>query len=1133
MSGSDSPSLAARLRRRVGACAAGLALAWGFAASAQDAVTFRAAAADGYVRVETVWPEDAPTGDLTAEADVEHGVLVLRFSRPVAGDVEDLAKAAAARVALARLDPDGTTLRLALKGPARAHVSSSHNVVAVDILAPGAEDPPDVVSPRAAREAAAAEEARRRADAAEAEAQRKRDNPLRLPLRVRAAEAEDYARILFEWAQPVAHDVVRVDGGVEIVFDQDAAPDMRRLIIEPPTRVTEVAARHRDGALVVALGLADGADVRTWNDDHTVVVDVFTVEAEEPVADVEPEPDVAEIAVHVEPEVDPVPPGGVVRAEVTPENGDIDVSFAWEAPVGAAAFRRGDAIWLVFDADADLDLAELIRGGDRHVEAAAVIRGDGVVAARVMSPPATLVTAIQDGPVWTFVLGEASPAAPAAVKLDRIADGAAPPKLIARLEGATRVLRLPDPGAGDVLAVATAHGPAQGLPSQRAFVEVTLLASAHGLAFEMIADGATIQIGDRGVVVERPEGLALTPRLGAGLAASDLARAPVTPGFIDFAGWSTAPAKFADAHDALTREIAVSENPVEATLALARLLVGHELGAEAVGLLEDLVRARPEVSEDARFRALRGAANVLVGRNAAAEHDFYAPGLSRDKAAAMWRGYLASTHQDWREARRQFEVGRDALYLFREDWQGRFLIAYAHVALALNDLGAAKAAIDETLARDLPLDLQSEAMLASALYEEALGDKDAAIKKALAAAALGWEPIEARAMFEVVRLERAQGVITDEDALERLEALRYRWRGDTTELEIIRELGALYVERGDFRRALSLMRSAVTRFPDDPESRRLATDMAGAYRELFLGGGAGGLDPIQALALWYEFNELTPIGADGDRMIRRLADRLLEFDLLEQASELLRHQVDNRLRGLAKAQVATDLAAIYMMDRRAEDALDVLRDSRLPRLPDDLNSERLLLEARALAEIGRRDHALELLSTERSRSAVRLRADIAWSQKDFANAGPLLERAAGDAWSAPGRLRVEDENFVLRSAVAYGLDGDADGLARLKARYDAKMRDGAEATAWRLVTDRPDVDGVVVKDLARRISGAETLEAFLEDFRARRAPAVDAALAAAAAEEEKAAEETESAADDAAADEDSPAAEDAAAGGAP
>ena len=46
-----------------------------------------------------------------------------------------------------------------------------------------------------------------------------------------------------------------------------------------------------------------------------------------------------------------------------------------------------------------------------------------------------------------------------------------------------------------------------------------------------------------------------------------------------------------------------------------------------------------------------------------------------------------------------------------------------------------------------------------------------------------------------------------------------------------------------------------------------------------------------------------------------LAGRLVHVDLLEQAAQLLQHQVDERLQGVGKSQVAADLAAIYLLTK--------------------------------------------------------------------------------------------------------------------------------------------------------------------------------------------------------------------------
>ena len=70
--------------------------------------------------------------------------------------------------------------------------------------------------------------------------------------------------------------------------------------------------------------------------------------------------------------------------------------------------------------------------------------------------------------------------------------------------------------------------------------------------------------------------------------------------------------------------------------------------------------------------------------------------------------------------------------------------------------------------------------------------------------------------------------------------------------------------------------------------------------------------------MFYDFIDLTPIGPDGDEMIRRMSERLVAVDLLGPAADLLNYQVDKRLDGVARAQVATRLAMVYLMDHKPQ-----------------------------------------------------------------------------------------------------------------------------------------------------------------------------------------------------------------------
>ena len=169
--------------------------------------------------------------------------------------------------------------------------------------------------------------------------------------------------------------------------------------------------------------------------------------------------------------------------------------------------------------------------------------------------------------------------------------------------------------------------------------------------------------------------------------------------------------------------------------------------------------------------------------------------------------------------------------------------------------------------------------------------------------------------------------------------------------------------------------------------------------------------------------------------MRKLARRLVDVDLLSKASELLNYQVDNRLQGLAKAEVASDLAAIQLMNREPEKALQSLWKTRTTLLPKPLLAQRRVLEARALNDLGRTDQAMETLGTDTSPEALDLRGEILWRQKNWAQAAALFEKRLGERWKQAGNLSLEDEGRLIKAGVGFSLISDQAGLQRLSERF--------------------------------------------------------------------------------------------------
>ena len=1061
-------------------------------------------------RIVLEYDEALLYGDPTVDAQVEHTVLIARLSEAMRADISDLADELGDIAARARLDPDGRTLRIALREAAEMETSKSYNVLAIDILPSGNNPFQPVDSPRAQQERLEI------ARAAEIEARGPEAPPPAdpLPVQYRVGQTTEYSRLEFLWPERVSYGLSQTGDQATVRFSQPADISIGRLAGSPPRFLDSVTSERIGDEWFLYLDLAEGVQARAWSEDGRIVIDLpdpDAVDAEALLAELAglEAPDIAdtetvetpdtaeatELAIAAQADIapvervgpDPVPSNGIVSVAAGSVKGDLRAEFTWEAPVGAAIFRRGQAIWIVFDASAELDLDELGFSQRGHVRSSQSVQGEHYSAARIIAPDSTQAEARPEGNSWVVVFSERIDAPPRPISVRRDARRGRNARLIMSLEGTTGVHWVDDPVVGDRIAVVTSTGPVQGLTSRREFIGGSLLSSAHGGAIEAQADDLDVTLIGGTIAIGRPDGLDLTPLNVASLGSAEAALLEniSSPAFMDFDNWKGS-GRFRDEWGPRQRRAAMEDGP-DGRIALARFLLGHQLAEETLGMVQLAINIEPQLAADAHIRSLQGVASYLMDRPEEAVEYLSDPSLVLDPAADLWRGMVAIDLERWVEARRRLEAGRAAAYHYPGVWRARFEMAEARAALELGDYAATQAhlrAIDE---HEPDYTTRLYAAYISARLIAANGDVYEGVRRLDELSFSGVGPLEARALYDMYRLQLDADLITRPEAIEHLENLRYRWRGDTIELDTVRTLGELYVEDGAFAQGLETMFTAQSRFPDTEAGRRIGEEMVNIFHQLFLEGAADRMDPIEAVALYYQYKDLAPIGTDGDRMLRRLADRLIAFDLLAPAGELLQHQVDYRLREpVARARIATDLAIVYLMDRRYEDATNLLRETRVAGLPQELVNERYLLQARAMVELGRHDQALELVEDNHTDAADRLRADVAWDLQDWPTAGRSLEVILGQRHQQRRALSDSEQSDLIRAAIAYSLSGDVVSAIRLGERYGEAMAVTEQAAAFEVLTANDAMPGDVrLADMTGRIASIDTLDAFMEPFRAR------------------------------------------------
>ncbi len=1076
--------------------------------------TPRAADHDGFGRMVFDWD-----GPVTFSADVVNSQLVVRFDKPIVGDAKAVLRPLAHYLKGVTLSPDRRMATFPLAVPVQVKSFQTGNSVVLDLTetkAPTASaappPPPASVTPPDPKPGKAA------ATTAPAPAAAPAGPPT--DLMVRGGEHTGFNRLVFDWPKPVGYTVEEAGGQVSINFDRLANVNATSLRAALPPDVGFLEARNTGKGTSVVLSLPPGMRVRHFTSGPRVAVDLVRPagEAPPPRANGAPAPPLAPAlgAEEQPPALQPLSaaPAGKAPAAAAPANGSppseaaakpggeiqaapigkvVSLGFSFDKPTGAAVFRRAGWLWAVFDLKAEMDTKLLKRtGGDvvLHVEQ---IQGFKGTAIRMITRPGFNPSVRKEGQLWVLDIHEQPMAPKVAAEVTPQLDFQERGRVvIAAADGAPPMV-LRDPEVGDNIQVVTVPAIGLGVRNGRDFPGVEVLPSAQGVAAVPSTDTVRMDVSRTQVDVTMPGGLFLSPPALAGDGGPVAVEAPLAAdvmatGPLDIGKWLRGGNdKFVDDHRKLQLRLSQvrPDDKNAQRLEIARHYLANGFAAEALGELRVMAAADPAIAETPAFRAVRGAASFLMHHDADAVADLSLPALKGDPRVEL---FLAAA-----SARSLPDANKHALVLrlASEDIKGwpRTLrmeigeVAAKTVAAAGDSKGAAKI-IDAMMGPGLSRRDVGKLSYLGGLAAVAGKQYDQAISRFRDAEDSESRPDRAYAARDRVELMLKLGKMTPAEAIAELEKLRFAWRGEDFEYQLMKRLGQLQIAAGRYGEGLRSMHALVTNFPDNPDIPKVTEEMSEAFNRLFLGGEADKLQPVVAIGLYDEFQELTPSGTKGDEMIRRLADRLAAVDLLDRAGELLRHQVEFRLSGLDKARVGARLAFINIADRKPGLALEALEASEVPDVPTELATQRRYLRVQALDDLGRTAEALALIINDQSDEAARLRANMYWRLKKWPEAAAALEATIA---KPPGSKPLDPAmaRRLLDTATAMTLGRDERGLARLRRTYGPLMAATELREAFELLTSEPERGIIDYRRIGDKIKQAQDFQTFMNEWKKR------------------------------------------------
>ncbi len=924
---------------------------------------------------------------------------------------------------------------------------------------------------------------------------------------VRHGDHPTFSRIVFDWQEDVEYTPRLVAGRLEITFNKAARPDWGSLPNEPLNFLAEPE-YHMDGNnLVVSLKMTRPGKLSHFRYGKKIAFDISETDISETdiLGDAVSANDSGAADVTPATVSDMLPDGGNdTTSRVTEGDGEMTVrikrqwdslrlTYPWEEDVRAAAFIRHNQLWVVFEGKKTINQRDL----DRFI-------GQRVLSVRQLDHPTMTILVYRVTPGqnikvqkinrhWHIDLksSRTAPAQPIPSSHQRSA-GSKGENFFYSADNAGVVLMVEDPVIGDELAIIPVMESSQGVLQLQKFTEFTSLPTAQGIAVQLIADNIDILKYRNGVSVATGEGLALSPSQLSG----KLGLIPVedeavdsTAKLVDFPLWAKGPLEGQDYH-ANKHELlymlanSTDTNRNEIRWRLAKFYLANGRRREAFAVLNVMLDEDSRLIANPEFRTVLAVTNILMRRFDEGAKLLVHKALIGQQDVFLWRAVANSALGNHKLAFENYKKGSDTLSLQAPENRIAFLFAAIRSAYALGEKDFVEFSL--SMMKNLPL---SAAQLTEVDYWRALLERDSGdILKAeetlRGLVKAGVRQTAAWAKLDLINMDLESKKIDGVEAIDQLEKLRFSWRGDDFELELLSRLGDLYVAQNDFNTGLQTLKLAVTFFGGSPKTVALTRQMTRIYSDLFLDGGADVMDPIKAVALYSEFRELIPLGKDGDNMTRRLSDRLVSLDLLEEAAELLDHQIKFRLKGVAQSVVASRLAMIYLLDSRPDDALGVLRATRNSQIPDDIRDNRKMIEARALVELGRYDEAEVLIEEYQTKEARDMRSDIYWKSENWDKYISHSNAMLGNRHQSDESLSPKERLAVLRLSVAYVINGDKAGVKALRNRYKAHMDNGLYGDTFEVITAERQLTDLNVRRLTQSIASVAKLETFMESYKA-------------------------------------------------
>ncbi|MFI4984308.1 MAG: hypothetical protein ACHP6I_03860 [Rickettsiales bacterium] len=771
----------------------------------------------------------------------------------------------------------------------------------------------------------------------------------------------------------------------------------------------------------------------------------------------------------------PVPEEKKVEEAPKVEQADFNViNIAFTEDVPAAAFIRGGHFWLVFGKNVDVDASKITHS---------VFKGFQV--AEKTDHYTTLVSELDEkvDPLPTFVLFRKDfnwvlevTKTPIKPKESRVISRplAAPfPSVDIEIEEvAKEAITITDTYVGDSLIILPFTDNASAILNDYRFIDFDILPSIQGIVIQPFSDSFVVRAEDKKYTIVSSAGLNIASRVyqksadkfatkSSNILLDDFVQDYNT--ILSVKSYEVTDGTFNEKLLRLKNKLSKTyDRTLRSKLMTnwAMLYLANGFYTEGLIVTRLLRQEDPEFASSYQFQVIEVALqfmddNYLVAYELARKIDVLGVPVNLRKEARFWQAITAFMVSDANDYLYRIdpislysEKGNNFLSQYNDGMLLELGIAISINKIAQKQFNEAQVVIKNLQSLNVTRHNKNRVYSITAQYFAAIDKNNEALE--------AWDKCAAdytdllnrvKCRYDRANFLKSTKRMDDDKYIEELEHLSIMWRGDEMEIGILRDLGDTYYEMKQYDAALRSWNVIVTYYPYSPDSLHLSRRMGETFTNFFVGGKDDEISHLKALAIFYEFEKLVPIGELGDAVVLKFADHLIALDLLDRAAAILSHQVQNRLKGYRKEEAINKLAEVYLKNDDARLAIDIMRGGEsYTILPDHIGNKRKYLLAQAYFENLEPKNALEILQGDYSKEADDIKSEIYWAKKDWVDFNKFAEPRIYEIRDANDVLSDEDAARVLKLQISYLTSDNYDLMESLYKDFAPRMPQGKRNT---------------------------------------------------------------------------------------